>query len=99
MKEKKDCKECGTPLEDWQIKQGYDLCLECYNSKRKTSHELLQDKSTEEEGEIEEKNEHKRKETRDEKEEEEEVEGELGENYSDKDQGEEKEIEENEKEE
>jgi cobalamin biosynthesis protein CobT len=101
MKEKKDCKECGAPLEDWQVKQGYDLCLECYKSKktgRKTSHELLQDKSTEEEGEIEEKNEHKRKETRDEKEEEEEVEGELGENGSEKDQGEEKEIEEDEEE-
>ena len=69
MKEKKDCKECGVPLKNWQVKQGYDLCLECYKSK-KTSHELLQDKSTEEEGDIEEKNEHKRKETRDEKEEE-----------------------------
>jgi len=34
MKIKKDCKECGSPLKDWQIKQGYDLCLECYNSKK-----------------------------------------------------------------
>jgi len=101
MKKKKDCKECGSPLDDWQVKQGYDLCLECYKSKktgRKTSHELLQDKSAKEEGEIEEKNEHKRKETRDEKEEEEEVEGELGENDSDKDQGEKEEIEEDEEE-
>jgi hypothetical protein len=101
MKEKKDCKECGAPLENWQIKQGYDLCLECYNSKkttrRKTSHELLQDKSAEEEGEKEEKNEHERKETRDEKEEEKEGEGGLGEDNSDKDQGE-KEIEDDEEE-
>ena len=35
MKEKKDCKECGIPLKDWQVKQGYDLCLECYNSSKK----------------------------------------------------------------
>lgn len=34
MKEKKDCKECGIPLKDWQVKQGYDLCLECYNSSK-----------------------------------------------------------------
>jgi len=34
MKEKKDCKECGVPLKDWQVKQGYDLCLECYNSRK-----------------------------------------------------------------
>ena len=91
MKEKKDCKECGTPLKDWQIKQGYDLCLECYKSKRKTSHEILHEKAIEEEGEVEEKNNKIRKETRDEMEEEEEVEGELGEDDSDKDQGEEEE--------
>jgi len=57
MKEKKDCKECGAPLKDWQVKQGYVLCLECYKSKktrRKTSHEFLRDKSIEEEGEEEE---------------------------------------------
>ena len=50
MKEKKDCKECGAPLKDWQIKQGYDLCLECYNSKRtsrKTSHEILKEEAIE----------------------------------------------------
>lgn len=34
MKVKKDCKECGSPLKDWQAKQGFDLCLECYNSNR-----------------------------------------------------------------
>lgn len=92
MKEKKDCKECGASLKDWQVKQGYDLCLECYKSKRKTSHELLQDKSAEEEGEVEEKNNKKRKETRDEMEEEEEVEenlGEANEHSGDEEQGEE----------
>jgi len=90
MKEKKDCKECGAPLKDWQVKQGYDLCLECYKSKRKTSHELLQDKSAEEEGEVEEKDNKKRKETRDEMEEEEEVEenlGEANEHSGDEEQG------------
>jgi len=79
MKEKKDCKECGVPLKDWQIKQGYDLCLECYKNKRKTSHEVLKDKAIEEEGEVEEKNVKVRKETRDEMEEEEGVEKTLGE--------------------
>lgn len=79
MKEKKDCKECGKPLKDWQIKQGSDLCLECYKSKKKTSHELLHNKSIEEEGEVEEKNNKKRKNTRDEMEEEEEVDENLGE--------------------
>jgi len=79
MKEKKDCKECGVPLKDWQIKQGYDLCLECYKNKRKTSHEILKDKAIEEEGEVEEKNVKVRKETRDEMEEEEGVEKTLGE--------------------
>jgi len=51
MKEKKDCKECGIPLKDWQVKQGYDLCLKCYNSKRtgKSSHEILKEKAVEEE--------------------------------------------------
>jgi len=102
MEKKKDCKECGAPLKDWQVKQGYDLCLECYKSKKtapkKTSHEILQDGSAKEEGEVEEKNERKRKETRNEKEEEEVVEGELGEDDSDKDQGEEKEIEEDDEE-
>ena len=79
MREKKDCKECGTPLKDWQVKQGCDFCLECYKSKRKTTHELLQDKSVEEHGEVEEKNNKKRRETRDETEEEDEVEKNLGE--------------------
>jgi len=53
MKEKKDCKECGTPLKEWQIKRAYDLCLDCYNEmkskKFKTVHELLQEKAIEEE--------------------------------------------------
>lgn len=35
MKRKKDCKICGTPLKDWQIKQNYDLCLECYREGKK----------------------------------------------------------------
>ena len=73
MKEKKDCKECGVPLKEWQIKQGYDLCLKCYNSKktiRKTSHELLQEKAIKEEGSKEMKDEKKRKEAREEQEEE-----------------------------
>ena len=94
MKEKKDCKECGVPLKEWQVKQGYELCLECYNSKkttrRKTSHELLQDKSAGEEGREEEKDVKKRKETRDEMEEEEEVEenlGEANEHSGDEEQG------------
>jgi uncharacterized Zn finger protein (UPF0148 family) len=63
MKEKRDCKECGVPLKGWQIKQGYDLCLECYNSKRtvrKSSHEILQEKAIEEEGTEEEKDSKKR---------------------------------------
>ena len=51
MKEKKDCKECGVPLKDWQVKGGYDLCLECYNSKRKTAHERLKEEAIEEESE------------------------------------------------
>ena len=51
MKMKKDCKECGAPLKDWQVKEGYDLCLECYNEKRKSSHELLKEKAVEEETE------------------------------------------------
>lgn len=51
MKKKKDCKECGTPLKDWQIKEGYDLCLECYKEKRKSTHELLKEKAVKEETE------------------------------------------------
>lgn len=35
MKEKRDCKECGKPLKDWQVKQGYELCSECYSSGRR----------------------------------------------------------------
>ena len=97
MKEKKDCKECGAPLKDWQVKQGYDLCLECYKSKktrRKTSHELLRDKAIEEEGEKEIKDVKERKEIRDEMEEEELVEeylGEDNEHLEDQEQGEEEE--------
>jgi uncharacterized Zn finger protein (UPF0148 family) len=51
MKEKRDCKECGAPLKDWQVKQGYNLCLECYRNMRKSSHELLKEKALEEETE------------------------------------------------
>ena len=95
MKEKKDCKECGVPLKDWQVKQGYDLCLGCYKSKkttrRKTSHELLQDKSIEEEGEIEIKGEKELKEHKEQMQEEYLVEKNLGEDDSDKNQGEEEE--------
>jgi protein-arginine kinase activator protein McsA len=36
MKEKRDCKNCGVPLKEWQVKQGYDLCLECYKDSKKT---------------------------------------------------------------
>lgn len=35
MKEKRDCKECGKPLKDWQVKNGYELCQECYGSSRR----------------------------------------------------------------
>jgi len=61
MKKKKDCIECGAPLKDWQVRQDYDLCLECYNEKRgkkdKSVHEALK-----EEGQQEIKDEKKRKE-------------------------------------
>jgi uncharacterized Zn finger protein (UPF0148 family) len=56
MKEKKDCKECGTPLKDWQVKQGYDLCLKCYNSGRvakKSTSEDFEEEAAEEENEKE----------------------------------------------
>ena len=59
--------------------------------RKKTRHELLGEKSMEEEGREEEKNAKVRKETRDEMEEEEMVERELGEDDSDMDQGEEEE--------
>jgi uncharacterized Zn finger protein (UPF0148 family) len=52
MKVKKDCKECGKPLADWQIKQGYDVCLDCYNTKKtkkKPLHEDLEEIALEEE--------------------------------------------------
>jgi len=29
----KVCVECGEPLEDWQIKKGFKLCLNCYYRK------------------------------------------------------------------
>ncbi|MBN2202815.1 MAG: hypothetical protein JW700_01320 [Candidatus Aenigmarchaeota archaeon] len=55
MKIKKDCKECGVPLKDWQAKQDYDLCLECYNEKqiekKKSTHEVLGEMASEEENE------------------------------------------------
>jgi uncharacterized Zn finger protein (UPF0148 family) len=79
MKEKKDCKECGAPLKDWQVKQGYELCLECYKSKRKTSHEILKEKAIEEDGAKEIKNESEEKEFKEETEEEALVEENLGE--------------------
>ena len=72
MKEKKDCKECGIPLKDWQVKQGYDMCLDCYNSKkRKSSHEILKEDAIKEEDD---------KEVKEEMKEEELVEEDLGEN-------------------
>jgi len=92
MKEKKDCKECGAPLKDWQVKQGYDLCLECYKSKRKTSHEILKEKAMEEEGEEEIKDENEEREDKEEMEEEDLVEENLGEDnehLEDEEQGEE----------
>ncbi|MFH1229859.1 MAG: hypothetical protein V1678_05570 [Candidatus Aenigmatarchaeota archaeon] len=52
MKIKKDCNECGKPLQDWQIKQGYSVCLDCYNSKgtkKKSLHEDLKEIAVEEE--------------------------------------------------
>lgn len=51
MKKKKDCKECGVSLKDWQAKQDYDLCLECYREKknRPSAHEILTEKALEEE--------------------------------------------------
>ena len=49
MKAKKDCKECGAPLKDWQAKEGYDLCLDCYKSSRKSVHDTLKAKALEEE--------------------------------------------------
>lgn len=60
MKEKKDCKECGAPLKDWQIRGGYDLCLECYREKRKSSHEILKEKALEEESQEDAENEDER---------------------------------------
>ncbi|MFH0929358.1 MAG: hypothetical protein V1818_03310 [Candidatus Aenigmatarchaeota archaeon] len=55
MKPKKDCIECGVPLKDWQAKQDYDLCLECYNEKQikkeKSTHETLKEMAIDEESE------------------------------------------------
>jgi ssDNA-binding Zn-finger/Zn-ribbon topoisomerase 1 len=54
MKIKKDCNECGKPLADWQIKQGYTQCLDCYNApkaKKKPLHEELEEIAVEEESE------------------------------------------------
>ena len=56
MKEKRDCKECGVPLKDWQVKQGYDLCLDCYKEK-KSSHNMLKEKALEEESQEDAENE------------------------------------------
>lgn len=56
MKEKRDCKECGVPLKDWQVKQGYDMCLECFNEK-KSSHEALKEEALEEESQQDAENE------------------------------------------
>jgi len=52
MKEKRDCKVCGVPLKDWQVKRGYDMCLDCYNE-RKSSHRILKEEALEEETEKE----------------------------------------------
>lgn len=57
MKEKRDCKECGVPLKDWQVKEGYDLCLDCYKESRKSSHEILKEKALEEESQEDAENE------------------------------------------
>ncbi|MFH1474212.1 MAG: hypothetical protein ABIE55_04985 [Candidatus Aenigmatarchaeota archaeon] len=66
MKKKKDCIECGVPLKDWQAKEDYDLCLECYNEKQikknKSAHETLKEMAIEEEGQQEIKDKKKRKE-------------------------------------
>ena len=65
MKKKKDCKECGSPLKDWQVKQDYDLCLECYNERKqkedRSVHETLQEEAIKEEGEKEIKDENETK--------------------------------------
>lgn len=57
MKVKKDCIECGVPLKDWQAKQDYDLCLECYNEKqakkKESVHEKLKEMAMEEENQKE----------------------------------------------
>jgi len=83
MKEKKDCKECGTPLKEWQIKRDYNLCLDCYNDmkskKFKTVRELLHEKAIEEEGEESIKDMKKRKEVKEQMEEEALAEQDLGE--------------------
>ena len=54
MKQKKDCKECGAPLKDWQIKEGYDLCLDCYKESRKSTHDFLKEKALDDESQEEE---------------------------------------------
>ena len=83
MKKKKDCKECGTPLKDWQIKRDYDLCLDCYNEmkskKFKTVRKLLHEKTIQEEGEEEIKDVKKRREVKEQMEEEATIEEHLGE--------------------
>lgn len=83
MRKKKDCKECGAPLKDWQIKQDYDLCLECYNERKKKGdtpiREVLAEEAIKEEGEQEIKDEKERKESLEQKEEEALVEQNLGE--------------------
>jgi hypothetical protein len=91
MKEKKDCKECGAPLKDWQVKQGYDLCLECYKSKRKTSHEILKEDAMKEENEEKINDESEREDVEEEEEVEEVDLGEDNEHLEDEDQGEEEE--------
>lgn len=54
MKEKRDCKNCGVPLKDWQVKQGYDLCLECYNETKKPNvvKNLLKEEAIQEEEDL-----------------------------------------------
>ena len=83
MKKKKDWKECGAPLKEWQIKRDYDLCLDCHNEKKskefKTVRELLHEKAIQEEGEEKIKDDKKKKEIKEETEEEALVEQNLGE--------------------
>ncbi len=69
-------------MKDWQVRQDYDLCLECYNERRgkkdKSVHEVLKEEAIEEEGQQEIKDKKKRKELEKIKEEEELADQRLG---------------------